>query len=435
MAKNFNDVYDVLEDIRNTASFLEKERIIRANSDLEILKNVFLATYDNSLNYHLKVVDVPAESGDRTVDDDWDVVQEMLDVLSSRVYTRKKSGEYVKDVLKQFDANNQNVIIHILNRDLLIGVSTVMINKCIPNLIPTFDVALAQTYNEKTFNKVTFDGSWLVSRKIDGVRLVSIKTRGKWSFNSRYGKPIKTLKNLIPELDVLTEGFDNIVLDGEICLVDADGNEVFSGLMKEIKRKNHDIKNPKYKIFDCLTKKEFFMKESVDILSERLARFSHKWDISFKNIELLDQIELTEESFDEMKKKVDKFGWEGLILRKNVGYMGKRSFDILKVKKFYDAEYKVIGYEFGSLTFLIEGKGQRKIDCLSALKIEHKGTIVSIGAGLTKAQRFYYYKYPNKIMGKTIKVQYFEETTNSKTNEISLRFPTLVYIYNEERDL
>jgi len=37
------------------------------------------------------------------------------------------------------------------------------------------------------------------------------------------------------------------------------------------------------------------------------------------------------------------------------------------------------------------------------------------------------------IVGKTITIQYFSETTNDKGG-ISLRFPTIKHIYNNERD-
>ena len=52
--------------------------------------------------------------------------------------------------------------------------------------------------------------------------------------------------------------------------------------------------------------------------------------------------------FEEMVNYATQQGWEGLMLRKNVGYCGKRNKDLLKVKKFYDAEYKDITPNDGS---------------------------------------------------------------------------------------
>ena len=43
-------------------------------------------------------------------------------------------------------------------------------------------------------------------------------------------------------------------------------------------------------------------------------------------------------------------------------------------------------------------------------------------------------KDKSKIVGKTITVKYFEETTDEKGNP-SLRFPILVYVYENGRDI
>ena len=60
--------------------------------------------------------------------------------------------------------------------------------------------------------------------------------------------------------------------------------------------------------------------------------------------------------------------------------------------------------------------------------ITHKGTVVSVGSGFSLAERREYYKYPERIIGKEITVQYFEETTN-QNGTVSLRFPTVKHIF------
>jgi DNA ligase-1 len=48
--------------------------------------------------------------------------------------------------------------------------------------------------------------------------------------------------------------------------------------------------------------------------------------------------------------EVQNLGGEGLMLRQPGSlYVGKRSKTLLKVKTFYDAEAKVIGYEAGKV--------------------------------------------------------------------------------------
>ena len=62
--------------------------------------------------------------------------------------------------------------------------------------------------------------------------------------------------------------------------------------------------------------------------------------------------------------------------------------------------------------------------------IEHKGHIVKVGSGFSQEQRIKYMS--SDIIGKTITVQYFEETNNDKGG-ISLRFPTVKHIYENGR--
>ena len=48
-----------------------------------------------------------------------------------------------------------------------------------------------------------------------------------------------------------------------------------------------------------------------------------------------------DDHFQQWVSKADDNGWEGVMLRKNVQYKGKRSKDILKVKTFFDSEFEV----------------------------------------------------------------------------------------------
>src|SRR5690606_11774331 len=118
-----------------------------------------------------------------------------------------------------------------------------------------------------------------------------------------------------------------------------------------------------------------------------------------------------------------------LIIRKNVGYQGKRSKDILKVKNFIDAEYVVVDVEMDNIRHIVDQK-EITSPMLKAVIIEHKGHRVDVGSGFSIEERLKYYSDPQAIIGKTITVQYFEESMN-KEGGISLRFPTVKAIYEE----
>ena len=71
---------------------------------------------------------------------------------------------------------------------------------------------------------------------------------------------------------------------------------------------------------------------------------------------------------------------------------------------------------------------------LRNVKILHKGDPVDVGSGFSLEQRRRFYKNPNEILGKTITVNYFEETVNQHGKN-SLRFPVIKTIYEGERDV
>lgn len=95
-----------------------------------------------------------------------------------------------------------------------------------------------------------------------------------------------------------------------------------------------------------------------------------------------------------------------------------------------NVEYTVIGYELGDIKY---GNETLK-DVVTCLHIIHKGNRVNVCYGISKEQRILWKNKPWRIIGKTITVQYFEETTDSKTGTTSLRFPVLKYVYEKNRD-
>ena len=82
------------------------------------------------------------------------------------------------------------------------------------------------------------------------------------------GKELTTLIKVKEAIEAT--GIVNTVFDGEICLVDESGNEDFQGIMKQLRRKDHQIENPAYMIFDMLNKSEFELTIKSDPLKDRL---------------------------------------------------------------------------------------------------------------------------------------------------------------------
>ena len=407
-----------INKMRSTSSGKEKIEIIKVSSPfihkaLEYTYNPFKQFYVTSKtcikNAHLK----ERHSLD---------LFEVLDTINNREVTGH-------DAIKLVNGLEDESIYKIIDKNLDIRVGDRLINKAIPDLIPSFSVALAKEYD-----KCDWNDNWYASRKLDGVRcLAMVDENGKCTLYSRMGKELTTLNKVKEAIEAT--GIINHVFDGEICLMDENGNEDFQGVMKQLRRKDHQIENPRFMIFDMLHKLEFNNKKGDTPLTERL-HMLRGWQggrkTNAKILRYTEQFQITgDDHFDTWSQMSAEKGWEGFMLRKNVGYEGKRSKNLVKVKKFFDAEYKVIDFNNEEAEVVRDGKSAT-IEMLAQVWIEHKGHRVKVGSGWTQDQRLKY--MDGSIVGKTITVQYFEETHNQEGG-ISLRFPTVKIVHGEKREL
>lgn len=419
-----------VDKLQGTSSSLDKVKILKQQS--EFVQKVLEYTYNPFKQYNVTSKTCKKNSGLFKYNTYKDVF-ELLDDLTNR----KITGHDAIAAVNGFTTANpgfEDLIYNIIDKDLKTRTGAKVINKAFPNLIPEFNVALAQNYEPKlaSFGEDANE-TWYASRKLDGVRCLAVVDKmGKCTLYSRMGKEFTTLNKV--KYAIEATGIINYVFDGEICLLDKDGNEDFQGVMKELRRKDHQIENPTFMIFDMIHKTDFENNKSTEILSDRLhtlrSWLGPRYDTK-ETLRYLDQAIITDgRHFDIWAQMATDNNWEGFMLRKDVGYEGKRSNNLLKVKTFHDAEYTVVDADFGSMSVVRDGK-EKQETMLSQVWIEHKGYKVKVGSGFSQEQRI---KYMNEsIIGKTITVQYFEETANDKGG-ISLRFPTVKHIYENERD-
>ncbi len=431
MDKNLEKLQNFVDQMKNTSSLNEKKVIIGSIQNDEFIKKALNYALDPFKKYYLTSKNCRKNSELLGHANTYGSIFTLLDDLANRVCTGHNAIANVNRFILE-NIQYEDLIFSIIDRNLEIRASESVINKVIPNLIPTFDVALANKFDPK---RVDWNDTWLASRKLDGVRcLTKVDYQGNVECYSRQGNEFETLdvvRDAVKKLGVV-----GVVFDGEICLMDEDGNEDFQGIMKQIKRKNHTITNPKYVMFDYLTLKEFDAKESETKLTLRIARFA-KHILHLENdscLSVLDQHVVSgDDHFAKLKADAEKDGHEGVMLRKDVGYEGKRSQNLLKVKKFFDAEYKVESIDFEDHRVIREGK-EVVIPMMAQAYINHKGHEVAVGSGWNQEQRIKYHANPKLIIGKTITVQYFEETKNQEGG-LSLRFPTVKHVYEQRRDV
>jgi len=434
--QSFEHLYGFVRDLRATSSTLDKVDIIKDyaahnNEGAYFIKKILLYTYHPLWQYNVTSDNLKKKSHLRG--NVYESIFDLLNALKNRTIT----GHDAIGAVNSFIDNQreyEELINCIIDKDLKTRAGDKLINKALPDFIPTFSVALADKYVPKIVN---WKDGWYASRKIDGARCIAIvDDKGNSTFYSRTGKVFDTL-NVVHDA-IRSMGLVNVVLDGELCLVDEDGVEDFQGVMKELRKKDHIIPNPVYKIFDMLTHDEFYSQKgsSSRPFSIRVKDLEYVMAQDNKN-KCLVQLEQTvikdEYHFQELVKEASNKGWEGLMLRADEPYKGKRSKDLLKYKTFFDDEYTVENVSFGPFRYVKDGQECEEI-MLSNITIEHKGYKVDVGSGFTIEERQAFYKDKSKILNKTVTIQYFEETENQEGG-ISLRFPTLKMIHGQERDI
>lgn len=365
-----------------------------------------------------------------------------LTVLLEKLYRRDYSGNEAKDIILNFITqypSHKALIYKIIDKDLETRLDVKQLNKAFPNIISEFSVALAKDFESgKTyFDKTKSKTKWLISRKYDGIRCIVKVTGGHVQSFSRNGNHLPALAPL-EELVQKYAKSDSFVLDGEVCAIGEDGNENFNEAVSQAKRKSVRMEKFRYYVFDMLTLDEFDSGESKTTLEDRLQR-AGTWIEKVNNVEkirLVTHVEYTPEEFERQQTQASDLGWEGLMVRLNTTYKGKRSNDILKVKKFFTEEYKVLGHEVGPMRIIDPGTGlETTIETLKSVVIEHKANQVNVGSGFTLDERQKFYADPKLIVGKIISVRYFEETPPNDEGKISLRFPTFVTLHGTKRTL
>lgn len=302
-------------------------------------------------------------------------------------------------------------------KDLSIGVDAKSINAAMPDLIPTFNVQLAQKYFEKPEK---LEGkSFAVTTKIDGGRIIAIKDNGNVEFYTRAGQKYKGLVDL--EEEMLRTFPDGTVLDGEITILDDKGipsKEAYKRAMK-ITRSDGEKHGLKMKCFDAMCIDEWRNQKCThDYIERRMllkglygSEWNHKYfevipelyrgDDTSKILELLDEAIANEE--------------EGVMINLlDAPYEFGRTWSLMKVKKMNTLDLEIIGFE--------EGEG-RLAGTLGAILVRYKdGNTVRVGSGFSDEMRKHIWSDPNSFYFRVAEIQYFEETTN-KDGGKSLRFP------------
>ena len=236
------------------------------------------------------------------------------------------------------------------------------------------------------------------------------------------GREIEGLDQIDFELSQMPEGW----YDGE--LIGEDFNSTQSQTLKKGQKSNLV-----FNIFDYLTFLEVINQKGIYDYSQRRERLDEifGWNYiqsHFQYVNLVPVIFKGTYDYDKITELLDRMteqGSEGIMINTNEPYEFKRTENLIKVKKMYTLDLRVMHIQEGA------GQNQGK---LGNVIVDYKGYAVGVGSGFSKTQREYYWEHPEEIIGKIIEVQAFEECKN-KEGSLSLRFPVFIRIRDDKEEV
>ncbi len=250
---------------------------------------------------------------------------------------------------------------------------------------------LAHSYKKRSHN-ITFP--CIVQRKFDGVRCFAMPD-GR--LLSRKGKEF-------PHLNHLKNNLNRLVYDGELYSDNLTFQEIV-GMVKRETLKDGDVERMKLiklRVYDCYDSErplaDFIVRAGT--IKETSVGFPSGWEV-VENFNVHH-----ENKIYELQKQFIEEGYEGAMVRNlNGAYaLGKRSANLQKVKTFFDAEYKIVGYEqavgndVGTVIWVCRAETP---GAASTFKVRPTGT---------REQRRVWFTHGDSYIGKMLTVKYQELT-------------------------
>jgi DNA ligase 1 len=247
---------------------------------------------------------------------------------------------------------------------------------------------LAHSYDDYP-HKLSFPA--YLQPKLDGIRCLAYMEAGEVKLLSRQRKEFKHLDHIREDLaKTFFSKCRNLILDGELYRHGTAFQSIISAVKRDVP--SPETKHIHYNIYDnCDPKYGFFTR------NEYLTKV---WCSSCKylpnqSLELVDTHWVTnKDEVDEWWKKYTNEGYEGVMLRncKGLYVADKRSSDLLKYKKFKDAEFPIVG--------AYENKGKLQGTCVFEMVTKEGTPFRAMPEGSDDIRTQYWEDWKNGVIKK-----------------------------------
>lgn len=237
-------ILQIIEQVAATPKRTEKEAILKANADNELLQAVFKAAYDPTINYFIKKI--PAYTCQKFSDEatlGWAL--QTLTILSNRTLTGNDAIDHLQHTLESIDGDDAEIISRIIQRDLKCGATDSTANKVWKGLIPEFPYMRCSLVKEVKLDKWDWVNGIYSQIKADAMFAnCDIMPDGTILFTSRNGTELPSEKLTKLCVEILESYPRGNRLHGEI-MVERDGlllpREISNGLINKLVKGDYTL--------------------------------------------------------------------------------------------------------------------------------------------------------------------------------------------------
>ena len=362
----------IVRCLQNASGAISKMRVLQAFKDVENFRKILYYALNPMLTYKIseQTLRTPVEY-DRAITITMTDIFEICELLAKRKALDAATVYQVRVFVQCLtDPESSEFYIELLSKTLRLGVTAKTVNKVIPNLIPEWEVQQAYPIDKYPLKEGT--EFWL-TQKLNGVRA----TYYKGKLYARSGVPYEGLDHILDALCFDEE--DSYVFDGELTLREKGSlsdNEAFRKATGIINSSDSDKTVICYTIFDVLTVEEFHRGQSDGSYGYRRAFLDqlHRFIPQDGRVNILPVLYhgKDQDKISELLEQMVREDKEGLMVNLDVPYQCRRHNGILKVKRFYTMDLRILRCE--------EGSG-RLAGTLGSLVLDYKGNEVKVGFG------------------------------------------------------
>ena len=408
------EIIKLFKQIQETSSLNDKKVIIDANKDNELFKKCLLFLLDGNINTGIsnKKINKKVEPSSELAPYYLCRNSRFEEVMDYLIKNNTGTDADIYEIQSFLDGQeDRDFYEQMITKSFKLGADKKVINSVIPGLIPTWEVMLGTSIEHCKLPENTW---FSLSQKLNGNRC----TYYNGEFYTRQNKKYIGLNHIKADIEKIPNAKE-YVFDGELIYKNNEGLSDSSAFQKGTgiaNNKSESKEELKLVLFDVLPKEEFDNKISKDTYKIRKKHLLDLKQYETENIEIVQMFyEGTDQS--EIWKWLDyceQHDMEGCMLNLDTPYECKRTKSLMKIKKFYDFDLQIVGYE--------EGTGRNK-GRLGAFVVDYNGNKVKVGSGYSDEERVNFWNNRDKYIGRVITVKYKEISKDKKTGLESLQFP------------